>query len=161
MMRPSASSYARKAHSLRSLLTVLALLAVALTATVAVPSAGLAPAAAQSCSSQRYSISVELSRSRYPYTTDHIADAIVAGEAALLHIDRAGADQNRSESLAGIPTKSGYDRDEYPPAVSREGGYGASVRYVPSADNRGAGSVMGAQLSGWCEGQPFRMRLVP
>ena len=146
---------------MRTSLALLAVLAVLLTALAAFPAAGLAPATAQSCATQRFSISIELSRSRYPYTTDHIADAIVAGEAALLHIDRAGADQNRSESLAGIPTKSGYDRDEYPPAVSREGGYGASVRYVPSADNRGAGSVMGAQLSGWCEGQPFRMSLVP
>jgi len=145
----------------RTSLALLAVLAVLLTALAAFPAAGLAPATAQSCATQRFSISIELSRSRYPYTTDHIADAIVAGEAALLHIDRAGADQNRSQSLAGIPTKPGYDRDEYPPAVSREGGYGASVRYVPSADNRGAGSVMGAQLSGWCEGQPFRMRLVP
>lgn len=146
---------------MRKLLTVLLVLAVVLTTFIALPSASLAPAVAQSCASQRYSIYIELSRSRYPYTTDHIADAIAAGEAALLHIDRAGADQNRRESLAGIPTRSGYDRDEYPPAVSREGGYGASVRYVPSADNRGAGSVMGSQLSGWCEGQPFRMRLVP
>jgi hypothetical protein len=146
---------------LRRYLALLAVLAVTLTAFAALPPAGLAPATAQSCSSQRYSIHIELSRSRYPHTTDHISDAIRAGEAALLHIDRAGADQNRRESLAGVPTKSGYDRDEYPPAVSREGGYGASVRYVPSSDNRGAGSVMGAQLSGWCDGQPFRMRVVP
>ena len=146
---------------MRRLLAVLAVIGVALTAFAALPAAGLAPATAQSCSSQRYSIYIELSRSRYPGTTSHIADAIAGGEASLLHIDRPGADQNRRESLAGIPTKPGYDRDEYPPAVSREGGYGADVRYVLSADNRGAGSVMGAQLSGWCEGQPFRMRLVP
>lgn len=66
-------------------------------------------------------------------TTDHTEDAIRAGEAALLHIDRSGADQNREESLRGIPTRSGYDRDEYPPAVSSEGGSGADVRYSPSA----------------------------
>jgi hypothetical protein len=28
---------------------------------------------------------------------------------------------NRRESLRGIPTKKGYDRDEYPPAMTDEG----------------------------------------
>jgi hypothetical protein len=44
--------------------------------------------------------------------------------------------------LKGIPTKPGYDRDEYPPAMSDEGATGANVRYVLSAENRSAGSVM-------------------
>jgi len=30
--------------------------------------------------------------------------------------------------LRGIPTKKGFDRDEYPPAMSDEGGKGADVR---------------------------------
>jgi hypothetical protein len=98
-------------------------------------------------------------RSRYPYTADHIVDAIAAGESPVLHIDRAGADANREASLRGIPTRAGYDRDEYPPAVSREGGSGADVRYVPSSDNRGAGTVMGERLSPYCDGQRFRLRI--
>lgn len=116
---------------------------------------------AASCERQDRSVIVSLDESRYPYTTDHTEDAIRAGEAALLHIDRFGADQNREESLRGIPTRSGYDRDEYPPAVSSEGGSGADVRYVPSGDNRGAGASMGSQLEGWCEDQPFRIKTVP
>ncbi len=142
-----------------------------LLATIATGALVVAPAAdlgsadtvayAASCDRQYRSISVELDESRYPYTTDHIEDAIRAGEPALLHIDRSGADQNREESLEGIPTRSGYDRDEYPPAVSEEGGRGASVRYVRSSDNRGAGASMGNQLEGWCEDQPFRIRMVP
>ena len=71
--------------------------------------------------------------------TDHIADAQAAGEAALLHIDRSSEDLHRSQSLSGFPTKPGYDRDEYPPAMSREGGTGADIRY--------------------CEDQPFRFRI--
>ena len=35
----------------------------------------------------------------------------------------------------GIPTKKGFDRDEYPPAMSDEGGKGADVRYVRRAEN--------------------------
>ncbi|WP_272472901.1 hypothetical protein [Baekduia alba] len=34
-------------------------------------------------------------------------------------------------------------------------------RSVPSSDDRGAGSSMGAQLSGWCERQPFRLSFIP
>ena len=102
---------------------------------------------------------VVIPRGRYPFTTDHIVDAVAGGEPRVLHIDRAGADANREHSLRGIPTRAGYDRDEYPPAVSREGGTGADVRYVPSADNRGAGTVMGEQLHPYCDGQRFRLRV--
>jgi len=102
---------------------------------------------------------VRLDDDRYPLTTDHILDAIRKGERRLLHIDRRNADERRDEALRGIPTKRGYDRDEYPPAASREGGRGADVRYVRSSDNRGAGSSMGSQLRPYCEGQAFRFRI--
>ena len=46
-------------------------------------------------------------------------------------------------ALQGIPTRSGFDRDEYPPAVAREGGKGAHVRYVRSSENRSAGPTWG------------------
>jgi hypothetical protein len=118
------------------------------------------PAVADACTRQSSSVYVVLSAARYPQTTDHILDAQAAGEAALLHIDRDHEDLHRSQSLAGWPTKPGYDRDEYPPAMSREGGTGADVRYVISGDNRGAGSVMGNALQPYCEDQPFRFRIV-
>jgi hypothetical protein len=51
--------------------------------------------------------------------------------------------------------KRGYDRDEYPPAISDEGGKGADVRYVRSAENRSAGSVMRYQLAPYCNEQRF------
>lgn len=113
----------------------------------------------RSCRRLRAVLVVVISRSRYPYTADHVVDAVAGGEPAILHIDRAGADANRDASLRGIPTRPGYDRDEYPPAVSREGGSGADVRYVPSSDNRGAGTVMGERLSPYCDGQRFRLRV--
>jgi hypothetical protein len=53
---------------------------------------------------------------------------------------------DRKASLKGIKTKPGVDRDEYPPAMFKEGGEGASVKYIPPGDNRGAGSSMGKQL---------------
>jgi Deoxyribonuclease NucA/NucB len=113
----------------------------------------------RACRRVRRVVVVRISARRYPYTTAHIVAAIAAGEPQMLHIDRAGADANREESLEDIPTREGYDRDEYPPAVSREGGAGADVRYVPSDDNRGAGSVMGDRLEAYCDGQRFRLRV--
>jgi len=109
----------------------------------------------EDCQLVHKSIAVYIDPSRYPLTADHVIDAKRAGEAKVLHLDREGADDNRDDSLAGIPTKDGHDRDEYPPAASAEGGQGASVRYVPSSDNRGAGSSMGAQLGDYCSGQAF------
>jgi len=118
-------------------------------------------AAAEACQRQHQSVYVELDTSRYPETTDHYSDAIAAGHAALLHVDRENATLHREQSLGGFPPRTGYDRDEYPPAMSEEGGYGADVRYIDPGDNRGAGSSMGNQLEDWCEEQPFRIRFVP
>ncbi|MDF2648873.1 MAG: sporulation protein [Paenibacillus sp.] len=88
----------------------------------------------------------------YPLTGDHIRGAIAAGHSRICTIDRAGADANRAASLKGIPTKSGYDRDEWPMAMCDEGGAGASVRYVPYADNRGSGAWIGNQLEKYPNG---------
>ena len=96
----------------------------------------------------------------YPETTDHIADAIAAGEAALLHIARDEEEANRAASLAPFPPRSGYDRDEYPPAMADEGGAGADVRYIDPSDNRGAGATMGNALEDWCNSQPFRIDII-
>lgn len=101
-------------------------------------------------------IVVDLDNGRHAHVLDHAWDAIRAGEPEVLTLDRAGARENRRESLRGIPTRRGFDRDEYAPAVSLEGGAGADVRYVRSGENRSAGSVMRAQLAGFCEGTRFR-----
>jgi Deoxyribonuclease NucA/NucB len=57
--------------------------------------------------------------------------------------------------LRGIPTKEGFDRDEYPPAIADEGGKGASVRYIKSVENRSADGLMGRQLARYCDQQSF------
>ena len=99
---------------------------------------------------------------RYPETAAHVRDAqngtIWQGSAAdagtakpeVLTIDRPGAGANRTawqqQYKDTVPTKSGFDRDEYPPAMFAEGGRDASVKYISPSDNRGAGSTMGWEL---------------
>jgi hypothetical protein len=123
--------------------------------------AGNHTALAASCQRQHNSVHVELSASRYPEATDHIADAIDAGQPSLLHIARDEEEANRAASLADYAPRPGLDRDEWAPAVSDEGGAGADVRYIDPSDNRGAGASMGNQLEDWCNGQPFRIDIVP
>lgn len=89
---------------------------------------------------------------KYPETAAHIAAAIESGHTSVCTIDRDGADKNRSQSLNGIPTKTGYDRDEWPMAMCAEGGDGASVAYVELSDNRGAGSWVGNALEDYEDG---------
>jgi Deoxyribonuclease NucA/NucB len=120
-----------------------------------------AAAVAASCQRQHNSVHVQLSASRYPETTDHIADAIAAGQPSLLHIARDEEEANREAALANYPPRSGLDRDEWPMAVSREGGAGADVRYIDPSDNRGAGATVGNALEDWCNGQPFRVDIAP
>ncbi|OXS61574.1 DNA-entry nuclease [Cohnella sp. CIP 111063] len=88
----------------------------------------------------------------YPETALHILGAIEQGYSDVCTIDRGGAEENRKQSLAGIETRSGYDRDEWPMAMCEEGGAGASVAYIDASDNRGAGSWVGHQLSAYEDG---------
>ena len=94
---------------------------------------------------------------KYPEQAQHIADAQESGQPSVLTVDRQGAKENRKESLAGVPTSPGKDRDEYPPAISQEGGAGASVRPINSSDNRGAGASMGNQLRDVPDGGKFQL----
>lgn len=89
---------------------------------------------------------------RYPETAKHIQDAIAKGESATCTINREQAEDNRKESLKGIPTKKGYDRDEWPMAMCNEGGKGADIEYITPKDNRGAGSWVGNQLEDYADG---------
>lgn len=95
---------------------------------------------------------IDFPADKYPETAAHILKAIKAGESSFCTIDRDGADENRDESLDGIPTKDGYDRDEWPMAMCAEGGLGANIEYISQSDNRGAGSWVGNQLEGYDDG---------
>ncbi|MDD9271633.1 NucA/NucB deoxyribonuclease domain-containing protein [Paenibacillus sp. GCM10023248] len=91
-------------------------------------------------------------KDRYPETAAHIQSAIEHGESNICTIDRAGAEHNRDLSLKGVPTKKGYDRDEWPMAMCAEGGAGADIQYVAPSDNRGAGSWISNQLEKYPDG---------
>lgn len=97
-------------------------------------------------------VQLEFPVERYPKTAEHIQNAIAKGESAVCTIDRDGAQENRDDSLRGIPTKKGLDRDEWPMAMCSEGGAGADIEYIPPSDNRGAGSWVGNALEGYPDG---------
>ncbi|HKJ50860.1 MAG TPA: RHS repeat-associated core domain-containing protein [Gammaproteobacteria bacterium] len=103
---------------------------------------------------------IEVSAKQHPEAAKHIQDAQAAGHPKTLTIDRSNAAANRNESLRGVPTKKGLDRDEYPPAMFKEGGAGASVRHINIKDNRGSGSCIGAQCSGLPDGARVRIESV-
>ena len=97
---------------------------------------------------------------KYPESAEHIKAAVREGHPAMLTLNRSGADENRRQSLAGIPARSYADRDEYPPASFSEGGHGAHVAYIDSSDNRGSGSSFRWQLSGVPDGTRVRFRVI-
>jgi hypothetical protein len=95
---------------------------------------------------------VEVSASSYPESAAHIEDAQAAGQPSELTIDRAGAAARRAQSIRGVPSMPGLDRDEYPPAMFQEGGTGSSVRGIDPSDNRGAGASIGNQCRQYPDG---------
>ncbi|KAK2592090.1 hypothetical protein QQS21_010226 [Conoideocrella luteorostrata] len=54
--------------------------------------------------------------------------------------------QLSTQELQGGSGVGQLDRDEYPPAIAREGGPGAVVTFIEAGDNRMAGSLMGQQF---------------
>ena len=108
----------------------------------------------KNCRIVKKTVQVGLSKTKYPEVRAHWARAIAKGWPRTLKVRRNGAERRRSRLLAGMPTRPGQDRDEYPPASARTT-VKADVEYVDSAQNRGAGSVQGVKLRRYCSGQRF------
>jgi RHS repeat-associated protein len=108
---------------------------------------GLAGCTLTKARSKQYDYKLRLKRSEYPQTFGHIDGAIKKGHPYIVTIQRDTAKLNRKLSLKDIKTKTGKDRDEWPMAMFKEGGNGASVKYIDPGDNRGAGSSIGNALS--------------
>jgi hypothetical protein len=116
-------------------------------------------------------VKVDLSESKYPESTQHIKDAIAAGAPAVLTLDlrdplgTANKDKKctkrRKLSLKGLKKVSGKDLDEYPFAMTAEGGAGASIRAIAPSDNRGSGSTIGGALRSQPDGTQFQINFVP
>jgi RHS repeat-associated protein len=104
---------------------------------------------------------IDLSASRFGEAAEHIADAQAAGQPSILTIDRAGADANRADSIGGLEKVPGMQLDEYPPAMFREGGAGASVRAINPSDNMSAGAYIGNSLRSFPDGTRVQIRVVP
>ena len=107
----------------------------------------------------QYDVVLEVPEDEYPQSAQHIKEAQKIHE-DVLTIDRAGAKANRRASLRGWATKSGFDRDEYPPAMFDEGGDGAHIKYINPSDNRASGSSFGGQLRDFPDGTRVWFKVV-
>jgi hypothetical protein len=105
-------------------------------------------------------VNVNLSKSKYPESAQHINDAIKNGQPEVLTINRVGAEANRQESLKNINKIPGSDLDEYPPAMFKEGGSGASILPISPSDNRGAGATIGNQLRIYPDGTIVKINII-
>jgi RHS repeat-associated protein len=120
---------------------------------------GLAGCTLSKGRSKQYDYKLRLKRSEYPETFGHIDGAIKKGHPYIVTIQRDTAKLNRKLSLKDIKTKTGKDRDEWPMAMFKEGGSGASVKYIDPSDNRGAGSSIGNALSNLPNGTRIKIEV--
>ncbi len=102
---------------------------------------------------------VTLSRSLHGEAAQHAEDAIRAGKPDILTIDRAGAAANRQASTGALDKVAGKHLDEYPPAMFKEGGAGASVRPINPRDNMSAGACIGNACRGLPDGTQVRINI--
>ncbi|EPC8955094.1 RHS repeat-associated core domain-containing protein, partial [Cronobacter sakazakii] len=106
-----------------------------------------------------HDIVLVLTKKEYKQTFGHIEDVINERNNDIYTISRSSAHMNRNESLKGYPTKEGFDRDEFPMAMFKEGGKGASVRYIDPSDNRGAGSSIANALKPFPDGTKVKIKV--
>lgn len=103
---------------------------------------------------------VKISKKKYPESAKHIENAIDDGQPDILTLDRGGASSRRKAALKGVKRISGLDRDEYPPSMSKEGGFNSSVVHINPPDNRGSGASGAAQLRPYPDGTRFKYIIV-
>ncbi|MEQ1890561.1 MAG: RHS repeat-associated core domain-containing protein [Alphaproteobacteria bacterium] len=102
---------------------------------------------------------ITLSRSAHGEAAEHAADAIRAGKPSQLTINRSGVPANRAAATRGLDKVPGKHLDEYPPAMFKEGGTGASVRPINPRDNMSAGACIGNACRGLPDGSRIRIRV--
>jgi hypothetical protein len=85
---------------------------------------------------------ITISKKDFGAAAEHIEEAINDGKPKTL---TPGGDSkaNRRESLKDVDPVKGKDRDEYPMAMFKEGGAGASVKPIDPSSNRSLGSSIG------------------
>lgn len=125
------------------------------------------PATRPSCVRPGKVAKIGFSATRYRHIRRHYLRAVHKGWPTVLVLNRPRADARRDRLLQNVPTRAGFDRDEYPPAVGRGRGRGltrgsdptgwkADVAYVASRENRSHGSTLGSKLRRYCNGTRFR-----
>ena len=116
------------------------------------------------CLKQPAPRSVLLNRAKYPETSLHIEKAIEMGQPALLTVQRDGTDAKRNQWHQVVAEQSNLrernlDQDEWPMAFSAQAGRNANIALIDAGDNRGAGSSIASQMSGYCDGQHFKIKM--
>jgi hypothetical protein len=126
-----------------------------------------APKRRSSCTRPSAVQRISFSRTKYRHIRAHSIAAVRRGWPRVLVLNRPHASARRERLLEDVATKSGHDRDEYPPAVGRGRGRGlergsnprgwmADVEYVASHENRSHGARLGLKLRRFCDGTKFR-----
>ena len=100
---------------------------------------------------------VIVSKNKYPESYKHAQET--GKPNGPFTVDRTGKNERRRENLRGKDKVGGHDLDEWPPAVTKEGN-GASVKPIPSSDNRGSGSTIGNQLRNISNGDKFEVEWI-
>jgi hypothetical protein len=102
---------------------------------------------------------ITLSRSVHGEAAHHAEDAIREGHPDVLTIERGGAAANRKASTGAFANVPGKHLDEYPPAMFKEGGSGASVRPISPRYNMSAGACIGNACRGLPNGTQIRIKI--
>ena len=102
---------------------------------------------------------IDILPDRFGQAAQHARDAIQAGRPDILTIDRPGRNANRAAATGKLEKIPGMHLDEYPPAMFKEGGAGASIRAISPHDNMSLGAYIGSCCRGLPNGARVKLRI--
>jgi RHS repeat-associated protein len=120
---------------------------------------GLRTKGAKEATATATTLSVKVSKGRFGEAAKHIEDAIGAGKPSTL-TKGGNSLVNRASALKGKAKVPDKHLDEYPPAFTKEGGLGASVRAVDPKSNMSLGAYLGAATRNLSPGDRFGVEVV-
>jgi len=102
-------------------------------------------------------VKIGFSKTQHPAYAQRLRN--ISADKKTYTLERTDSSMRRTASVRGIARRRGFDRDEWPPAITKEGGAGADVKYMLPSQNRAAGATIGNKLRPYPDGTKFQIEI--
>ncbi len=102
-------------------------------------------------------LKIGFSKTQHPEYAQRLRN--ISGDKKTYTLDRTGSMARSRAAVRGVASRRGFDRDEWPMAITKEGGAGADIKYMLPSQNRAAGATIGNKLRPYPDGTKFQIEI--